>query len=307
MSSRNVTKNRREKAPAPAERSAHRAAKRVLDILEFLPRAMDGFTLTQLSLTLHVPKSSLLALLTTLTDRGYLEHHGGIYRCGPKAMEIGLAAPYQPDLARVTGPALHALAEQTGETVFLGVLVRTGAEGRDVPEVVYVDKVESRQRIRYTASLGERRPLHCTAPGLAIFAFLPEPERARLLDTLALPAFTERTVTDRRLLRHRLDDVRRTGVAINIDGFIAGASGIAAPIFDRQGAPVATCVVVGPTSRLIAHKDDVGRLVRAAAEAASRKLGFQPTSPSARRGRTAEARGSTRAPRTTRSDGRRTP
>jgi DNA-binding IclR family transcriptional regulator len=48
-------------------------------------------------------------------------------------------------------------------------------------------------------------------------------------------------------------------VAVNVDEFIAGASGIASPVFDSAGVPVGTCSAIGPTSRLVARKDRLAR------------------------------------------------
>ena len=162
---------------------------------------------------------------------------------------------------------LH-LAQRTGESVYLAVLTPAP------PEVVYVDKVESRHSIRYTAGLGERRPLHCTAPGLAVFAFMPPDERKRLLASLKFTAFTAATVTKREVIRRRLDEIRAAGVVVNVDEFIAGASGIAAPVFDQQGDVVGACTVIGPTARLVAQQGMLAKLVKAAGEDISRRLGF---------------------------------
>ncbi|MGH7416932.1 MAG: helix-turn-helix domain-containing protein, partial [Candidatus Rokuibacteriota bacterium] len=52
---------------------AHRAAGRVVDILELVVSTRDGLPLRELSARLEAPKSSLLPLLRTLTARGYLE------------------------------------------------------------------------------------------------------------------------------------------------------------------------------------------------------------------------------------------
>jgi DNA-binding IclR family transcriptional regulator len=249
----------------------HRGASRALDILEVLADSRDGFTLATLSRRLGVPKSSLLALLRTFVDRGYLEHdRAGAYRVGPRAGALGLRSAFEGDLPAAARPALLDLAQKSGETVVLGVPVP------EPPEVVYVDKIESPHRIRYTASLGERRPLYCTAPGLAVLAFLAAAEQRRLLASLRLTAFTDATVTDRKVLRARLAEIRQAGVVINVDEFIAGASGIAAPILDREGVPVAACTVIGPTARLLAQKDALSRWVKAAAAAVSRALGGKP-------------------------------
>lgn len=253
------------------DRPEHRAAGRVLDIVEFLGRSRDGFTLSALSRQLRVPKSSLLALLRTFVERGYLERQSsGAYRLGARAMAIGLRPAGNRELPAVARPILIELAEKSGESAFLGVLTR------DPAEVVYVDKVESRQRIRYTAELGERRPLYCSAPGLAILAFMPDAARTRMIRSLSLRPFTDRTVTERERLRTRLDEIRRTGVVVNVDAFITGASGIAAPIFDAQGIAGAACTVIGPTDRLLAQREQLVKWVKAAGDRISHRLGFQP-------------------------------
>lgn len=239
----------------------------MLDILEFLPDHSDGFTLAGISRALAVPKSSLLALLRTLVDRGYLTLESGLYRAGARAHGLGLRSGFQRELPAVARPALLDLAQKTGESIYLAVLTL------QPPEVVYVDKVESRQSIRYSADLGERRPLYCTAPGLAVFAFMPAAERKRLLTSLKLVAFTDATVTSRDAIRLRLEEIRRAGVVVNIDEFMAGASGIAAPILDTQGVAVGACTVIGPTARLLAQEKELVRYVKAAGEAISRALG----------------------------------
>ena len=246
---------------------AHRGAARVLDILEFVPDHGDGFSLAEISRALAVPKSSALALLRTLVERGYLVLESGLYRAGARAHGLGLRAGFQRELPALARPALLELAQKTGESVYLAVLTS------QPPEVVYVDKVESRQSIRYSADLGERRPLYCTAPGLAVFAFMPAADRKRLLASLKLVAFTEVTVTSRDAIRLRLDEIRRAGVVVNVDEFMAGASGIAAPLLDGAGVAVGACTVVGPTPRLLAQEKDLVRHVRAAGEAISRALG----------------------------------
>jgi DNA-binding IclR family transcriptional regulator len=95
--------------PLPAARAAHRGAARVLDILEFLADGRDGFTLTALSRRLRVPKSSLLALLRTFVERGYLDQEAaGAYHLGPRPAEIGLRPSVHRELPAVAGPVLQS-------------------------------------------------------------------------------------------------------------------------------------------------------------------------------------------------------
>jgi len=257
---------------------AHRAAGRVVDILELVVRTHEGLPLRELSAQLEAPKSSLLPLLRTLTARGYLEQGAlGAYRLGPKAFELGMASPAHRAWPEIARPALRELMQRTGETVFLGSL------GGDGTVVVFVDKVESEQVIRYTAGVGDRRALHATSSGKVILAFLPAPVRERILRALPLKRYTDRTVTSLPALRAALAEVRQTGVCVNLDELAVGAAGIAAPIFDRDGHVAGACAIGGPTDRVRPRLKPLAAEVKATARAISALLGHRIDPPPASR------------------------
>jgi len=242
----------------------------VVDILELLAKSPEGLALRDVSVRLAAPKSSLLPLLRALTARGYLvQGRAGDYRIGPGALGLGTAGPAQRELIEVARPAAVELMRRTGETVFVGTL------SSDRRSVVYVDRVESDHVIRYAAGVGDRRPLHATSSGKAILAFLPEEERQEILRTLPLARHTAQTVTSLAALRASLDDVHRTGVCITIDELVAGASGIAAPVFDHFGRVAGTCAIGGPTERVRPRLKMLAGEVRAAARALSGRLGHR--------------------------------
>lgn len=257
---------------------AHRAAGRVVDILERLVSSRDGLALRELSAQLEAPKSSLLPLLRTLVARGLLEQGtAGEYRLGPRALELGMGSSAHRGLSEIARPALRALMQRTGETVFLGTLSGDGAA------VVFVDKVESEQVIRYTAGVGDRRALHATSSGKVILAFLPAARREKILRALPLKRYTERTVTSLPALRAALDEVRESGVCLNFDELAVGAAGVAAPIFDRDGRVAGACAIGGPTDRVRPRLRALAAEVKAAARAISARLGHRPSTPSAPR------------------------
>ncbi len=251
----------------------HRAANRVVDILELAAARPDGLTLRDVSAQLEAPKSSLLPLLRALTARGYLaQGRGGEYRLGAGALDLGAAAPGQRELVEVARPAAVDLMRRTEETVFVSVL------SSDRTSVVYVDRVESDHIIRYAGGVGDRRPLHATSSGKAILAFLPAEERDEVLRSLSLSRHTERTVTSLSALRGSLDEIRRAGVCVTIDELVAGASGIAAPVFDRHGRVAGACAIGGPTERVRPRLKMLATEVKATAHALSARLGYrEPT------------------------------
>ncbi len=260
--------NRRTPPRRAGGEGRHRAANRVVDILELLAASPDGLALRDVSARLEAPKSSLLPLLRTLTARGYLaQGRAGEYRLGASALDLGATTPGRRELVEVAQPVVAGLMRRTGETVFLSTLSsdRTG--------IVYVDKVESEQVIRYAAGVGDRRPLHATSSGKVILAFLSAEEREDIVRSLSLARHTDRTVTSRPALRAALDEVRRAGVCVTIDELVPGASGIAAPVFDRYGRVAGACAIGGPTERVRPRLATLATEVKAAARTLSGRLG----------------------------------
>jgi IclR family acetate operon transcriptional repressor len=247
----------------------HRAANRVVDILELMAASAEGLVLRDVSAQLEAPKSSLLPLLRALTARGYLaQGRAGEYRLGARALDLGGGgAPARRELVELARPALVDLSRRTGETVFLGTL------SSDRASIVYVDKVESDHIIRYAAGVGDRRPLHATSSGKVILAFVSSEEREEMLRSIPLARHTERTVTSLAALRTALEEIRRTGVCVTIDELVAGASGIAAPIFDGYGRVAGACAVGGPTDRVRPRIRTLVNEVKAATRALSARLG----------------------------------
>ncbi len=255
-----------------ARPDTHRATARVLDVLEHLGATGETATLASLSARLGAPKTSLLPLLRTLVARRWIEQpQPACYRIA--AEFPGKWSPARLELPQMARPRLARLTAATRESTFLGVL----PPGDDA--VVYIEKVESPERLRYSAELGERRPLHCTAIGMAVLAFLPEPSRKAVLRRLKLPPHTAGTTTERAALERRLAKVVKSGVAITFEEFVEGAGAIAAPVLNRAGEPVAACAIAGPIARMRRHRDAYTEAVKATAAELSAALGWQPEAP----------------------------
>jgi DNA-binding IclR family transcriptional regulator len=258
-----------EKASDP-----HRATSRVLEVFEYLAESGETTTLAALSARMEVPKSSLLPLLRTLVARKWLEQPmPAMYRVSSAPLFGGRWSPQKKELPELARPFLVQLAMQTGESSILGVLPPSG------DTVVYIDKVDSPHLVRYVAELGAARPLHCTSSGLAVLAFMPKERRAEVLKSLDLAKFTSRTVTDRKQLARRLDEIVRAGIVVSEQEFALGATAMAAPIRDASGEVRAACALAGPSERMKASLARHKEAVKATALAISATLGWKPEVP----------------------------
>lgn len=226
--------------------AGHRSAHRLLDILELLSRPPRRQALKDLSAALAAPKSSLLPLLRTLAMRGYiLRSEDGFYSLGPKLVELGAGALAGIDLREIARPALAAVTASTGEATMLARL------SSDKSTVIHIDEVGSTHALRPAAMLGELAPAYAVAGGRTILAFLSPLDRAAALARMQPQAHTPRTITDKALLETELEQIRETGLCLNIDQYVMGLSGVAAPIRDHRGQVVAAFVLSAPTERLM--------------------------------------------------------
>lgn len=252
----------------------HRATDRVLELYEYLARSGRTTTLAALSTQMGVPKSSLLPLLRTMVVRKWIEQPLPATYKVASTPAFGLPWAQQgKELPEIAHPFLVQLAMQTGESSVLAVLPASG------DSVVYVDKVDSSQSVRYVAELGATRPLHCTSSGLAILAFMPRARRDEVVGGLVLSKFTSSTITDRKQLEERLDEIARTGVASNVREFNVSAAAVAAPIRDAHGDVRAACALAGPCDRMVASLPRHQDAVKAVALAISAALGWRPEVP----------------------------
>lgn len=264
--------------PLTDERQAEanpRAILRVPDVLMAVAVSPGGAHLADLVQTLGLPKTSLHRLLRTLESGGYLLRDGQTWRCGPESFRLAslLAAAAAPaEFPACARSIMERLASETGETVMLSELSDSGRES------IYTDVIESSSLLRFTMRPGHRRPLYSVASGKAMLAFRSEEERRLYSEQTDFVAFTPETTT-RDQLPAVLAEVAATGVVLDRNGIIEGASAIASPVFDAEGRAFAALSVAGPTERIESNRARIAQLVRQAGEQVSRQLGLTGTYP----------------------------
>lgn len=161
-------------------------------------------------------------------------------------------------------PIVEALVAETGETINLGAMLR----GFRVRPLI---QLASPRDVRYDPR-GIDCPAYCSAMGRALLAFLPEECVDQCLAQPLRPV-TAWTLTDPALLRARIALARQQGYAEIENEFTPGASGVAAPVFDRDGRAVATINLATLNERWRRHRLAYIPAVVVAAAALSLKLG----------------------------------
>jgi IclR family transcriptional regulator, pca regulon regulatory protein len=219
---------------------------RGLAILSAFTPDRPALGISELARELDLTRSTTHRYVATLATLGYLQQDDATrkYRLGPRVLDLGFSMLGSMELREIAAPHLRRLTESTGHTSNLAI--------RDDTDVILIDRVRGRpgryHHLEYSLHVGSRIPSYCSATGKALLAFMPRPELDQLLDRIDLVQRGPRTVTDRGTLLAELEQVRRTGVAVNDEELDRALRSIAAPVRARSGEVVAAVNVSIPWS-----------------------------------------------------------
>ena len=248
------------------------AVVRSVRILELLAEHPEGCGVSTIAELTKIPKNSVFRIVTTLSDHGYLsrEEESKIYRLSRKLLGLGYAAVDESSLIEKAADVLRDLRDATEETALLAVL--SGHQG------VVLEQMPSNQPVRVMIQIGHRFPMHSSAPGKALLAFMPEAERQEFLREYKFIKFSAKTVTGVKAFEAELATIRKTGFAMDNEEEVDGVTCVGAPVLSRRGSPVAAIWVTGPVTRLGPKQfEEVGQQVKTQALRISKRLGYEGT------------------------------
>ena len=216
---------------------------KTMSVLESLAESAEGESLKDIAAQVRLVKSSVFRILFTLKEIGYVEQVGesGRYRLTFKTRALVRRSTEHLTLCNLVRPHLVNLRDRLKESVWLAELRRHG--------IVLIDTVEVSHPLKLSFAVGDLCPVHATALGKAIAAYLSPKQVNALLPKGKLPKFTSRTLTSRGDLKSELVRVHRQGYAMNDEETIEGAVLVSAPLFDCLGNAFAGISVSAPTAR----------------------------------------------------------
>lgn len=253
--------NANDDVPVAPTAAPVKSAARALDLLDDIA-ANGPATRAELSLRMGIPKSSIHAVLRTMTERGWLDldHAGGAYRLGFRSLVLSSAFLDSDPAVAHAAPLLDRLAIITGETVHFARLHGS--------HVVYLDKRESTRPVAMASGVGRRLPACSTSLGRAVLATRSEAVRDALVPEIIEP-MTPRTTTDRAAVLAVIEEAATAGYAVESEEACHGVTcfGVALPPI---GAAAYALSVAVPVERL----DSAGesRIIKALLAAAARTV-----------------------------------
>lgn len=239
-----------------------------MEVLTLFSPARTEIGVLEAAELLDRSKSTVSRWLSAMEQAGFLERDGelGRYRLSMRLATLGEVARQSTSLQRLARPILERLARESGETANLVMLSGSAA--------VNLELVESPRPVKHVGWLGRRLPLHATAAGKSLLAWLEADEIEAALRP-KLEAFTPDTITSMAELEAALAEVRVRGYAQAMGELEPDLVGLAAPVRDYTGKVVAAVTLSAPLSRVPPPRvPEVAPQVVEAADALSRSLGY---------------------------------
>ncbi|MDT5041863.1 MAG: hypothetical protein QOE51_2848 [Actinoplanes sp.] len=243
------------------------SVERAMRVLDHIAAARGPLPAKEIAAALDLALPTTYHLLTTLVNGGYLVHlsdekaYGLGHRVDDLARGLRRQLAVPPEVERVA----QVTHQQARAAAYYAAL-------RDAQMIVaHVAECPDHPRIRLL-DVGFHQAPHATAFGKLMLATLDLGTAEDVLDETGMPSLTASTVTDRRLLRRQLEQVRTTGLAVEVDEFQADLSCMAAPVTDGIGRFVGAVAISMPTAQLRERRWAVERAVRIGAVRATRAV-----------------------------------
>ncbi|MFC3337376.1 IclR family transcriptional regulator [Paracandidimonas soli] len=220
--------------------TSRKTVDKAMQLLHAFSNDEAELSLTVLSERLGMHKSVVSRLVSCLCEWRMLDRDPVTkrIRLGMGVLQLGLQVANQNVLYRHSLNVLGKLVERTRHTAHVSVL--------DDISMLVIATVQSPDALRVNLRQGDRRPLHATAAGKIMLAYMSEHNFRAVVEDSGLPRLTNSTITDVRELEQHLQEVRRSGMAWNEGESFVGVGSCAAGVFDATGTFVGAITSVFP-------------------------------------------------------------
>ncbi|MHB1711455.1 MAG: IclR family transcriptional regulator [Acidimicrobiales bacterium] len=221
---------------------------RLFVLLEVIAARHQLFSLQGLVEETGLPKPTVHRMLQQLEGAGLLirQSDGRHYGAGVRLRRLAENLLLNDTHHGARHSVLRSLVDEIGESCNV-----TALSG---DEVVYLDRVETPEPLRFHLHPGSRVPIHASASGKMLLSQMSPSQRRQLLAHAPLRRYTPKTVTDLDTLETELKRVRRDGFAVDDEEFLPGLVCVAVLVPITNGRSNACIAAQAPVMRLTPDK-----------------------------------------------------
>lgn len=241
---------------------------RGLEIVGVIARAGRPLSLTEISESFSIDRSSVFRLLSTLAKHNFVLQDPDTkrYSLGFRMLEYAGLYGEQSHVESLIRPIMRRVLASTRQNTHLAIL--------DGAEVVFVAVEQPRESISLNLSVGMREPATVTALGRALLAFGDADIVAGSLAASEYRKYTDKSPRSAKEVMRSLDPVRARRLAVDDEEYKKGIVCFASPVLNHRKQALFSIGISGPADLIRPHTDDFGEIVRQAGIDASLLLGY---------------------------------
>ena len=247
------------------------AVKKALNILKLFNEDTQELTLSQVSSLSGIGKSSILRMLYTLVNEGFLEYDEDTrkYSLGFELFRLGQIKYAALDIRKIARKYLKPVCDQNN---LIGYLAVRHGDDLAMVEQVFPYKVPLWSQLLIQDNL---RALYSTGIGRLFLAQESDEAVEQYLDRVPITPFTKETITDKATLKELIRQARSDGYSGNVGENEDLICSICAPIYNQSGLMIAGVSLCGPHDVIWGGNFDQRlALVKQVARDISRELGY---------------------------------
>jgi len=253
-----------------SQRKKIASVQKAIDILNLFDEEKNELGNSEIAKLIDIPAGTASGLIFTLKINHYLDQNptNRKYRLGLKLVDRAAVLLNQIDLRKIASPYLEEIGKWCGESVNLAL--------RNEGEVVYIERLNGQHSLGIRSEIGKRAPVHSTALGKAIVAYLPRDEISSFLENHNFFPVTQYTITNPRIFKAELDKVRERGYSVDEQENEIGGRCVAASILNQESYPIAAISVSVPIQRLPDDQIEIfGAKIIEVSGIVSRSIGYR--------------------------------
>jgi DNA-binding IclR family transcriptional regulator len=219
------------------------SAQKCLQILKYMAHSDAEMDLDTLTDALNINKSTMHHYLATLVVEGFAiqNQENKKYRIGPEAFRVGESYLRKDFPYDEMNKVLQNLSKEVGHNSYYFLNTDT--------TVSCILSREDNFKNNVHIELGTTLPLHASASGKVFLAFMTKKGRDNLIAFTGLPAYTDKTITDRVLLENEIIQLRLRGYALS-NGEYSDFREIAVPVVGFGDSIVGAISVIGYVEKI---------------------------------------------------------
>ncbi len=228
------------------------SVQRAMDIFNCFDENHSTLSLNEISHKLNLNINTTRGIMNTLVYNDYIYHdlEHNKYSLGPlfitKAKHANI--PQVAKIKRIATNYLNTIAEKYKFTAYLQFISND--------KIHTVETIESDAAYYMMTTRAHRfSPLHASASGKILLAFMKESKKLRLIDEIRFEKYTEFTILDKRNLLTELEEIKNSGYSMERQEVTIGISSIATPLFQDE-ALMGTISVVSSTMMIDEMAED---------------------------------------------------